>query len=71
MRVLAAAATLLGVLMRNAAQFVIADLIAMGGVWLINNYDRFGSAAAVSAAAASPVRWPSRWPSRESALDCG
>jgi hypothetical protein len=38
-RVLAAFATLLGVFVRTLPQVVIAGLIAMGGVWLINNLD--------------------------------
>jgi ABC-type arginine transport system permease subunit len=38
-RVLAAFATLLGVFVRTLPQVVIAGLIAMGGVWLINNVD--------------------------------
>ena len=37
--VLAAFATLLGVFVRTLPQVVIAGLIAMGGVWLINNLD--------------------------------
>jgi ABC-type arginine transport system permease subunit len=38
-RVLAAFATLLGVFVRTLPQVVVAGLIAMGGVWLINNLD--------------------------------
>ena len=38
-RVLAAFAALLGVFVRTLPQVVIAGLIAMGGVWLINNVD--------------------------------
>jgi hypothetical protein len=38
-RVLAAFATLLGVFVRTLPQVAIAGLIAMGGVWLINNLD--------------------------------
>jgi ABC-type arginine transport system permease subunit len=38
-RVLAAFATLLGVFVRTLPQVVVAGLIAMGGVWLINNID--------------------------------
>jgi hypothetical protein len=38
-RVLAAFAALLGVFVRTLPQVVIAGLIAMGGVWLINNLD--------------------------------
>ena len=38
-RVLAAFATLLGVFVRTLPKVVIAGLIAMGGVWLINNLD--------------------------------
>ena len=38
-RALAASATLLGMLVRTLPQVVIAGLIAMGGVWLINNLD--------------------------------
>ena len=41
-RVLAAFATLLGVFVRTLPQVVVAGLIAMGGVWLINNVDRAG-----------------------------
>jgi hypothetical protein len=38
-RVLAAFAALLGAFVRTLPQVVIAGLIAMGGVWLINNLD--------------------------------
>ena len=38
-RVLAAFATLLGVFVRTLPKVLIAGLIAMGGVWLINNLD--------------------------------
>ena len=38
-RVLAAFAALLGVFVRTLPQVVVAGLIAMGGVWLINNVD--------------------------------
>ena len=37
--VLAAFAALLGVFVRTLPQVVVAGLIAMGGVWLINNVD--------------------------------
>ena len=36
---LAAFAVLLGVFVRTLPQVVVAGLIAMGGVWLINNLD--------------------------------
>ena len=39
-RVLGAFAALLGVFVKTLPQVVIAGLIAMGGVWLINNVDR-------------------------------
>jgi hypothetical protein len=38
-RVLAAFAALLGAFVRTLPQVVIAGLIAMGGIWLINNLD--------------------------------
>jgi hypothetical protein len=38
-RVLAAFAALLGAFVRTLPQVVVAGLIAMGGVWLINNLD--------------------------------
>ena len=38
-RVLAAFAALLGAFVRTLPQVLIAGLIAMGGVWLINNLD--------------------------------
>jgi hypothetical protein len=37
--VLAAFAALLGVFVRTLPQVVVAGLIAMGGVWLINNFN--------------------------------
>ena len=38
-RVLTAFAALLGAFVRTLPQVVVAGLIAMGGVWLINNID--------------------------------
>jgi hypothetical protein len=38
-QVLAAFATLLGVLVRTLPQVVLAGLIALGGVWILNNFD--------------------------------
>jgi hypothetical protein len=38
-RVLVAFATLLGAFIRTLPQVVVAGLIAMGGIWLINNLD--------------------------------
>ena len=38
-RVLAAFATLLGVLVKTLPQVVLAGLIALGGVWVLNNFD--------------------------------
>jgi hypothetical protein len=38
-RVLAAFATLLGVFVRTLPQVVIAGLIAVGGLWVINNFN--------------------------------
>jgi hypothetical protein len=38
-RVLAAFATLLGVLVKTLPQVVLAGLVALGGVWLLNNFD--------------------------------
>lgn len=38
-RVLAAFAALLGVFVRTMPQVVIAGLVAMGGLWLINNFN--------------------------------
>lgn len=38
-RILAAFATLLGVLVRTLPRVLVAGLIALGGVWLLNNLD--------------------------------
>jgi hypothetical protein len=38
-RILAAFATLLGVLVRTLPRVMVAGLIALGGVWLLNNLD--------------------------------
>ena len=38
-RTLAAFATLLGVLVRTLPSVVLAGLIALGGVWFLNNFD--------------------------------
>ena len=38
-RTLAAFATLLGVLVRTLPSVVLAGLIALGGVWILNNFD--------------------------------
>ena len=38
-QVLAAFATLLGVLVETLPQVVLAGLIALGGVWILNNFD--------------------------------
>ena len=38
-RILAAFATLLGVLVQDAAQRLIAGLVALGGLWVLNNVD--------------------------------
>jgi hypothetical protein len=41
-RILAAFATLLGVLIRTLPRILIAGLIALGGVWALNNIDLSG-----------------------------
>jgi hypothetical protein len=38
-RILAAFATLLGVLVRTLPRVLVAGLVALGGVWLLNNLD--------------------------------
>ena len=48
-RTLAAFATLLGVLVRTLPSVVLAGLIALGGVWILNNFDP------------SSVRVPTAW----------
>lgn len=39
-RILAAFATLLGVLVRTLPKVMIAGLVALGGLWVLNNLDR-------------------------------
>jgi hypothetical protein len=46
--VLGAFATLLGVLVGTLPRVMVAGLIALGGVWVLNNLDLSGSAAGVS-----------------------